>query len=730
MKGVIKMKNIKFIKKCLISPITEIILNIIYILSFLVMFILFFSEGEYYNNYHINEISKNHLNYELFLKIKNSTDFENYLELLLKKIYTIDYSKDSLPILIPLSPIRFSQFSNDPNDCSEHLNDLKSCNKNFSCVISSLTELYSFKCGENFFSNNDLNSKKNPKISFSKLVPKLNGFYSRYDILSDGNMIDLTFNNYKNDNYIKVHNLINEKDLKLLLLQINFKLNSNENYINAIIGIEMINYYRNIKKIFQISIFNNILPDNTVLFVFGIFFDIVIALEIIKLIYEINVKVIWSVHTFVFIHLVISVAFIVFNVIELYISHNLNLSINLKEFSTFLPYISIKRYTRMFYSILFIFFPFKIFSLLSWWKTISEPFIKILHVFFRMFPGILVTIILFLIFSVSFIFINYFLFVDTFPQFQTLYDSFLFLFQSNKIQFLFNQKNYMKLIHNLSQSRHVIFFIFFEILFIYISFIILISTFAFLFKKANNIDMPKVENEEYISKLKQIEKKLEKGESLEYTDIQKLPRQILWINLSSKNYLFKMFLSKYDLLLFKNSNQVISFIKYLFAVKPELQFQKLYKIFNIIIEFDENCLSENNFDIIYYLTDWLIFVGCDIPICIYSDIILSSPIRMRLLKAYKYIFFVNSEIKLEKFISENSGDKYSINSNNFSFISEKKLIIKENDSDDESDTGLIKRRKTNQPFNSLSNKTRKGRHFGAQKTLMPYSSLNLRNNNA
>ena len=191
-----------------------------------------------------------------------------------------------------------------------------------------------------------------------------------------------------------------------------------------------------------------------------------------------------------------------------------------------------------------------------------------------------------------------------------------------------------------------------------------------------------------------------------------------------------MFLSKYDLLLFKNSNQVISFIKYLFAVKPELQFQKLYKIFNIIIEFDENCLSENNFDIIYYLTDWLIFVGCDIPICIYSDIILSSPIRMRLLKAYKYIFFVNSEIKLEKFISENSGDKYSINSNNFSFISEKKLIIKENDSDDESDSGLIKRRKTNQPFNNLINKTRKGRHFGAQKTLMPYSSLNLRNNNA
>ena len=191
-----------------------------------------------------------------------------------------------------------------------------------------------------------------------------------------------------------------------------------------------------------------------------------------------------------------------------------------------------------------------------------------------------------------------------------------------------------------------------------------------------------------------------------------------------------MFLSKYNLLLFKNSNQVISFIKYLLAVKPELQFQKLYKIFNIIIEFDENFLSENNFEIIYYLADWLIFVGCKIPICIYSEIILSNPIRMKLLNAYKYIFFVNSEIKLEKFISENSGNKYSINSSNFSFISDKKLIIKENDSDDESDTSLVKRRKTNQPMYSLNNKIRKGRHFGAQRTLIPYSTLNLTNYNS
>ena len=726
MKGVMKKKNIKYLKKCLISPITEIILNIVYIISFLTMYILFISEDENYNYFQINEIVRNYLDYEQFSSINNSSDFESYLELLLNKIYTIDLSKDSLPILIPLGPIRLSQYTND-NDCNKDINNPKNCKYNFTCIIDSLTDIYNCKSTETHSKGNENNNtNQNNKIIFSGIVPKLNGFYSNYDIINDGQYLDLLISNYKNNTYLNVKKLINDKGLKLLLLQINFKLYSNNNYIDIILGLEMLNYYRNIKRIFNVFVFKDVFNSNTIVFIFGIFFDISVALEIIKLIYEVNVKLIWSVHTFVFINSLISVFFIVFQIIEFYLNKNIYISIDLSVFISHLPYIYIKKYLKMLYSILLFFLPFKIFSLLSWRKTISDPFVKILHVLFRMFPGIIVTFFLLLVFGLTFIVVNYFLFKDTFPQFQSFIDSFLFLFQSNGVKNLLNTKN--TLFHNLCQSHYIIFFIFCEIFFFYVSIIILISTFVFLFKKANIIEMPKVENE-YISKLKQIEEKLEKRESLEDTDLQKLPKQILCINFNCKKNVFKAFIAKYDLLLFKSSNQVIAFIKCLLAVKPELQFEKLYKKFKIIIQLNDY-MNETDFDIIYYLADWLVFVGCKIPICIYSETAIYNTFRMKLLKVYKYISFINNETQLEKFISQIYGkSKLEIISNNFNFISNKK-IVEENDND-ESDTTLLKLGKTNQSVKKLNYGMRhgKGTIFGTQRTLMPYPALNLKNNN-
>ena len=680
------------------------------------------------NNFEINELVRNYLNYNQFSKIKNSSDFQSYLEYLLNKLYTIDSLNDSIPILIPLGPIRLSQFSDNNYEC---INYTKSCNHNFTCVIESLTNLYSFQCGEKYTNTNDIkinesekeiqiNNDEDNESNVIQFIPKLTGFYSKYDIIKKEKFIDLTISNYKKKNY-EIQNLIEQKDLKLLLLQMNFKLNSNDNFIDVIIGIEMINYYRNIKMIFNVFPFNN--PNKKILLIFQIFFDISVVLETIILIYEINVKLIWSVNIFPFINLLIAIIYITFNIIELYVCKGLILSINLNQFENHLPLISIKKYIKIFNSILFLFIPFNIFSLLSWWKTISEPFIKLIHVYFRMFPGILITFFLFSLNLSFFIFINYILFNDIYPQFQTLYESFIFMFQSNKIEILLKTKN-SRLFHNLSLSHYAILFVVFEVFIFCIVFIALVSTLVFLFKKANLFEMPKMENEK--------EKQIELNESFKDLDLQKLPKQILWINLTSKNYLFKIFSSKYALLLFKNSKQIISFIKYLLAVKPELQFQKLYRKYNIIIELnEEKYMAEKELDTIYYLADWLIFVGCKIPICIYSEVIFTNSIRMKLLKAYKYIFFINNENQLEKFISKNFGkDNCITNCNSFCFISEKKVKVEENDNDDESDSFLLKRKITQSTIKINNRKrTNTNIHFSAQKTLIPYSTLNLKNNN-
>ena len=106
---------------------------------------------------------------------------------------------------------------------------------------------------------------------------------------------------------------------------------------------------------------------------------------------------------------------------------------------------------------------------------------------------------------------------------------------------------------------------------------------CYLFKKSSELEEEKVENE-VIAKLEQIEEKLKEGREVEDNDLRKLKKQILWLNLSSKNDVYNLYSASNELLLFKTAGQIISFLKYLFAIKPELQFKKLDSKFGIVIE--------------------------------------------------------------------------------------------------------------------------------------------------
>ena len=60
----------------------------------------------------------------------------------------------------------------------------------------------------------------------------------------------------------------------------------------------------------------------------------------------------------------------------------------------------------------------------------------------------------------------------------------------------------------------------------------------------------------------------------------------------------------------------------------------------------------------------------------------------------------------------------------------KKVKVEENDNDDESDSFLLKRKITQSTIKINNRKrTNTNIHFSAQKTLIPYSNLNLKNNN-
>ena len=112
-------------------------------------------------------------------------------------------------------------------------------------------------------------------------------------------------------------------------------------------------------------------------------------------------------------------------------------------------------------------------------------------------------------------------------------------------------------------------------------------------------------------------------------------------------------------------------MKYIFAVKPEIQFKKLeYKI-NIVIEINKKNIKEKEINQIYQLCEWLIFIGSQIPIILYGKYKLEISKIMKLKSIYKLIFFINDENNLKK-ILENKEQKILIisNNNNITFLSQ------------------------------------------------------------
>ena len=96
----------------------------------------------------------------------------------------------------------------------------------------------------------------------------------------------------------------------------------------------------------------------------------------------------------------------------------------------------------------------------------------------------------------------------------------------------------------------------------------------------------KKEGDEVFKKMEEIENLLEKEEENNDDSLSNLKKQILWINFENSNEIYNEVLSKQkNMLLFKNANQVISFLKYLFALKPLIQFKSLKHKLCIVIQY-------------------------------------------------------------------------------------------------------------------------------------------------
>lgn len=349
---------------------------------------------------------------------------------------------------------------------------------------------------------------------------------------------------------------------------------------------------------------------------------------------------------------------------------SLEFKVNLERFESHLAYINILWYIKSFYAMLIICFPFRFLGLLSWWKSITEPFILTLNIIFRMAPGVIIAFIIFLCMTVMFVFTNYFVFNDIFPYYESMFRSFISAFDFNLLVTLYDKKKPSRIFGNLFQSQYSITIIIFQVVFFYFYSAIVIASLVYFYKKAVLLQDPPKENK-YILKLDEIEKKLEENNASENLNEDSLKKQILWLNLDDNKSLNNEISAKYQVLFFKNTNQILSFLKYIFAIKPEMQFKKLIYKLNIVIEINKKKIGDLDLKQINHLADWFIFVGCKIPIIIFGKSYFEHSLKMKLRNIYKLMFFINDEIVLDNILKNKGKKNLSISdNNNFTFNSE------------------------------------------------------------
>ena len=170
---VIQKKNIKYIKLCIISPLYEILTNLVYIVSFLILAAKYTDMGNNFSNYEISLMTEKYFEIERFSSITTDTDFISYLEMILNKLFTFDPSTDALPLLLPLDALRLTKYTNPPEDCSSQVDYSKTCINDFDCTVSTLKELYNEgKCGRPFSGNKQYNESGLPYHYFQEYMNK------------------------------------------------------------------------------------------------------------------------------------------------------------------------------------------------------------------------------------------------------------------------------------------------------------------------------------------------------------------------------------------------------------------------------------------------------------------------------------------------------------------------------------------------------------------------------
>ena len=724
----ISLKNIKYIKLCIVSPAYEIIINLSIIVLFFTISFLIQSQGIQMTNYQLTELISDTFKEQDFRSIKTKQEYYNYIKFLVDKLYEYDppNNDNSIPYYIPYGAIRLKKFSN--KGCIDKYNELRNINcQTDECTLDLLNNFYSNKeCGASFIrEKGDITNAS--KIEFAR---RFEGKYSSYNLVKEGINLDFTIDEYyaninSTKDFIETTFIESDDDIKFIALLFNVYFPYDDSHAIIIAGIEMINSHVNFNEpffIFNSSILNKMENKNKGFYVVLILYAIVVALSFIKIIYEMNVKLIIPTHFIEFADSACNLVLLVFiylylgsleniPIIETKDNSFINDNIYLKNYHDFYAVLSLRGYVVLILSIIFLSMPIRLMSLLSWSSFISKPLIQYFSVLFRMLPGLVVNSLVTICSLIPAVFLNYFFYHSKILNYDTIFSSILFftnIFQD--IVIIKEEEDENKgysIKHSISDTEYILLFgVIQKLIFLY-SYIFFISSCVNSFEKAIQYESKK-EDDEVLKKMEEIEGILEKEEENNDDSLSNLKKQILWVNFENNNDLYNEVFGKMkNMLLFKNANQVISFLKYLFALKPLMQFKSLKHKLCIVMQYsststykDNKVIKERIIENIRALLEWLYFVGCKIPVIIYCENNFGLLQKIQVSTSYKLLTFTDNLNNIEKFINEEFEEddnknndfqivhvnKFTLYKVNYVIVKQLKKHKKDNDDDSEKDS--------------------------------------------
>jgi len=258
----ISLKNIKYIKLCIVSPAYEIIINLSIIVLFFTISFLIQSQGIQMTNYQLTELISDTFKEQDFRSIKTKQEFYDYIKFLVDKLYEYDppSNDNSIPYYIPYGAIRLKKFSN--KGCLDKYNELRNINcQTDECTLDLLNNFYSNKeCGASFIrERGDITNAS--KIEFAR---RFEGKYSSYNLVKEGINLDFTIDEYyaninSTKDFIETTFIESDDDIKFIALLFNVYFPYDDSHAIIIAGIEMINSHVNFNEpffIFNSSILN------------------------------------------------------------------------------------------------------------------------------------------------------------------------------------------------------------------------------------------------------------------------------------------------------------------------------------------------------------------------------------------------------------------------------------------------------------------------------------------